>query len=372
MDFSYSLKVEILFGKGKIDQLDQICKSHNLKNGLLVCDPMFAENGLAAKVVAFAPDTITCVFSDITPNPTVENVNACTQLIRDKNISFIVALGGGSSLDCAKAASVVAYTGHPVQYFHSQGGKVIEPGIPVLAVPTTAGTGSEVTNVAVLSDHKLGIKGPMASDFMYPKLAIIDPLLTLTVPAKVVASTGLDVLSHALEGYWSKNHQPICDAYAIYAAKIVFENLYRSYSDNQDIDAREKMCVASLIAGLAFAHPKTAASHACSFPLTNIYHIPHGEACAFTLDALIGINSEVDFSRINEFARMAGFTSPHEMQNKVTELKKKTGMCCTLMEAGIDIADLPKLVGACKHPNLLNNPVEMTEERLMNMFLSMK
>lgn len=371
MQFAYSLKTEILFGRGRIEELGKICAARGWKNGLLVCDPMLEKNGLGRRVASCSGGAVAGVFSEITPNPTVSSVDGCVARIEAQKAEFIIALGGGSSLDCAKAASVTANTGRSVRCFHSGGTPIQGPGLPILAVPTTAGTGSEVTNVAVLSDPEKGLKGPMASDFMFAKAALLDPALTLTVPPQVVASTGLDVLSHALEGYWSKGHQPICDAAAVYAAKLVFENLPAAYSNGADLDAKEQMCVASLLAGLAFGPPKTAAAHACSFPLTNLYHLPHGEACAFTLDALVRYNCETDGPRLEDFAHMVGFPSADSMADAIRALKERTGMRCTLAQAGIPLEEVPALARACQHPNLQNNPTPMTQARLEELFYSL-
>ncbi len=372
MQFRFALHTEIEFGCGKLKKLGDICQAHGWTNGILVCDPMFIDSGLADQVLGYADGNLCGVFSDITPNPTVESVDACARLIEEKNARFIAAMGGGSSMDCAKAASVVAFSGHDARFYHSGLGAIDHAGIPIIAIPTTAGTGSEVTNVAVLSDGERGVKAPMASDHMFAKVALVDPELTRTVPPQVVASTGLDVLSHALEGYWSVNHQPVCDAVAIYAAKLAFENLYRAYQDGNDMEAKEDMSLASLMAGIAFGQPKTAASHACSFPLTNLYHLPHGEACAFTLDALLRLNCETDGERLETFAKMVGFPNVDAMADAIHSLKVNMGMRYTLAQAGIADEDVPMLARLCRHPNLDNNPTKMSQERLVEMFLAMR
>jgi Alcohol dehydrogenase, class IV len=371
MDFTYSLPMKIIFGRNRLEKLGDILKEAGLDGGMLISDPVFVKNGLADRLIEFSGGRIKGCFSELSPNPDVEEVDKCVAMIRSVGAKFLIALGGGSSMDCAKAASVVAGMDKPSRHYHSEKGAIVGHGLPLVAVPTTAGTGSEVTNVAVLTDAAKKIKGPMASDLMYARLAVIDPVLTLSVPPQVTASTGLDVLSHALEGYWSKNHQPICDATAIYAASLVFKHLETAYRDGADIEAREQMCVASLLAGFAFAHPKTAASHACSFPLTNVYHLPHGEACAFTLDRLILINADAEGGRVEAFAKAVGFPNAEAMAERTLAMKKTMGMKCTLADAKIDQADLPQLIEWCKHPNLLNNPVEMTPERLTEMFMSM-
>lgn len=371
MSWFYSQPVDIVFGNGKIKDLYTILKDMKLKNGLLVADPIFAQNGLASKVIEYSKGLLAESFSDITPNPEVTSVDKCAELIREKKLEFVLALGGGSSLDCAKAAASVAKTNDSIVLYHSEGKKLGKESLPLIAVPTTAGTGSEVTPVAVLSDPAKGIKAPLVSNNFYPKLAVIDPELTLTVPKKVTASTGVDVLSHALEGFWSINHQPICDAMALHAAELVFKYLPRAYKDGSDLEAREKMAEASLIAGLAFGLPKTTGSHACSFPLTSVYHIPHGEACAFTLDAFVKINGSKS-ERINTFAVKLGFKDYNEMAEKILQMKKEMGLRTTLEEAGIKLEDVDKLAELSQHPNMLNNPVKMSKDDIKNLYLSLK
>ena len=372
MEWLYSQPVKIYFGTGKVKSLGKILTDLGLQDGLLVSDPIFFKNGLAAAIIDYSQGALTDVFADIIPNPTVQNVDDCAALIRRNNLRFAVALGGGSSLDCAKAACSVCKTNYAAAEFHSGKRKIENGAIPLIAIPTTAGTGSEVTPVAVLSDPARGIKAPLMSDNFYPKCAIIDPELTLTIPPAVTASTGMDVLAHALEGFWSKGHQPICDAMALHAARLVFEYLLLAYRDGNNLEAREKMCEASVMAGLAFALPKTAGSHACSFPLTNLYHLPHGEACAFTLDSFARINAEAEGGRLHGFAKMAGFKDAFAMAERIREMKKAMHMKITLRDAGIPEDRLEELAGLSQHPNMLNNPVPMNLQKILEMYCSLR
>lgn len=285
MKWEYIQPVTIRFGEGIVKEVKDVAASMGCKRGILVSDPFFLTNGLADKIVKDSDGTLVCVYGEVSPNPEVKEVDACAKLIRENDIEFVVALGGGSALDCAKASATMCFReGESVRTYHGTGVPMPQKHLPLIAVPTTAGTGSEVTCVAVLSDHELGKKGPIVSNGFYPSIAMIDPELTYTLPPRITASTGIDVLCHALEGFWSKGHQPVCDALALHACEIVFKYLRRAYKDPQDKEARAKMAEASVIAGLAFTLPKTTSSHACSFPLTNLYHIPHGEACGLTLD----------------------------------------------------------------------------------------
>ena len=372
MEWVYTEPVKLIFGSHKINSIYEILCDQGLKKGILVSDPIFIENGLAKKVQEYSKGLIIDIFSDITPNPTVDSVDSCAKLIREKNIEFVVALGGGSSLDCAKAAASVCVTQDSIVDYHCTSKKFTEKHLPLIAIPTTSGTGSEVTPVAVLSNPHKGLKAPLVCNNFFPDLAIIDPSLTLTVPRSITASTGMDVLSHALEGFWSKNHQPICDAMALHAAELVFNNLLNVYHDGSNLEAREKMCEASVMAGLAFGLPKTAGSHACSFPLTNLYHIPHGEACAFTLDAFTLINSDAEEGRLQDFSKKLGFKDASAMAEKIKDMKKEMKLKVTLEAAGIKEEDLDELASLSQHPNMLNNPIKMDVASTKKMYLTLK
>ncbi len=371
MEWVYTQPVKIFFGSKKLMNLSRILRELNLKNGLLVSDPFFTSNGFANEIIEYSKGLLIEVFSDITPNPTVDNVDACIQLIKEKNIEFIAALGGGSALDCAKAAATICMTEYPTADFLSSKRNVPKEHLPLIAIPTTAGTGSEVTATVVLSDINRGVKAPLSSDSFYPNYAIIDPALTLSMPKHTTASTGFDVLSHALEGFWSKHHQPICDALSLHATKLVFDNLLRAYEDGNDLYARERMSEASVIAGLAFSLPMTAGVHACSYTLTNMYGLPHGEACAFVLDKFIRINAEAEDGRLHSFARQLGFTDAFDMADRILELKKATGMKVTLEDAGIDIHDIENLAVMSMHPDIFNNPIRISVEMLIEMYQSL-
>lgn len=369
MNWDYLQPVKIRFGKGRVSEVKEIAKAMGIENGLLVADPFFFTNGLAERIVKESEGAIIASFGDLSPNPDVTEVDACADIIREKKIGFVVALGGGSSMDCAKAAASIALTEDSIRKYHGTGVPMPQEHLPLIAVPTTAGTGSEVTCVSVLTDHANGKKSPIVSDGFFPSYAIIDPELTYTMPPKVTAGTGIDVLSHALEGFWSKGHQPICDACALHAAELVFQYLYKAYLNPNDEEAREKMCEASLIAGLAFTLPKTTSSHACSFPLTNIHHIPHGEACGMTLDYFARINAKgVEGARIDEFARKLGFQDTEDMADAIHELKAKMGLRNDLKDLHLTEEQITDLVRISRHPNLYNNPVDITDEMLNEMY----
>lgn len=369
MLWDYQQPVAIRFGNGRVREIKDVAAEMGLtEGGLLVSEKLFATNGTAEKIVKDSEGTISEIFSDFSPNPDVTEVDKAAALIREKHLKFVVAMGGGSAMDLAKSAASIAFTNDSIADYHGTGKAMPQEHLPIIAVPTTAGTGSEVTCVSVLTNRALGKKAPIVSDGFFPSVAIIDPELTYSVPPHVTASTGMDVLSQAIEGYWSKGHQPICDACAIHAAPLVFKYLPIAVAEPDNAEARQKMCEASVIAGLAFTLPKTTSSHACSFPLTNIYGIPHGEACGLTLDWFARVNADAQHGRVQEFARAIGFKNVDAMSDAIQELKVKVGLRTGLKDLNLNAEQIADLVRISRHPNLYNNPVEIADDMLQDMY----
>lgn len=369
MLWDYQQPVAIRFGNGRVREIKDVAAEMGLtEGGLLVSEKLFATNGTAEKIVKDSEGTISEIFSDFSPNPDVTEVDKAAALIREKHLKFVVAMGGGSAMDLAKSAASIAFTNNSIADYHGTGKAMPQEHLPIIAVPTTAGTGSEVTCVSVLTNRALGKKAPIVSDGFFPSVAIIDPELTYSVPPHVTASTGMDVLSQAIEGYWSKGHQPICDACAIHAAPLVFKYLPIAVAEPDNAEARQKMCEASVIAGLAFTLPKTTSSHACSFPLTNIYGIPHGEACGLTLDWFARVNADAQHGRVQEFARAIGFKNVDAMADAIQELKVKVGLRTGLKDLNLNAEQIADLVRISRHPNLYNNPVEIADDMLQDMY----
>lgn len=372
MDWNYEQPVKIRFGINRRKEAAEIAEKLQVQRGILIAGDHSVKNGLAQEFVEQSHGKIAVVFSNVSPNPDVSEVDECAKIIREQKIDYIVALGGGSIIDCAKAVSVIALTKQSVRDFYGTNVPLPQAHLPLIAIPTTAGTGSEVTSVSVLTDRKNGKKAPMGSPGFYPEYALVDPQLTITMPGNVTAATGLDVLSHAIEAYWSKGHQPITDVLAVHAAKLVFDYLPQAYKEPGNILAREKMCEASLIAGLAFNLPKTTGCHACSFPLTNIYQIPHGEACALTLDYFLKINAGEDKDhRLEALAEALGARDAGQLAEKIFNLKKQTNLRTDLCDLQLSEQQILELVQLSQHPNLANNPVKITEEMLEKMYKSL-
>jgi len=362
VDFIYEQPVKIWFGAGEFQKFHEILKTLSVSRCVVVCGKHFAAR---AEEMRGSIGEICAVYSGVEPDPQLSGVEQVVKLARQFRADAVIGIGGGSAIDTAKFAAACACGAEDAGYCYDTAA-FPEKRLKIIAVPTTAGTGSEVTQVSVISrgSEKKTINNPA---FM-PSAAIVDPALTYSVPPLTTMNTGLDALAHALEGYWSRNHQPICDLYATEAVRLILENLETAYRDGSNETARCNMSLASLLGGLAFAQPKTAACHACSYPLSADYHLPHGEACAFTLDSLVRINAD---ERLELLCRRAGLSGTEELAEKIAALKALGGLRTRLSELG-DV-DIEKLSEDCAaHPLMNNNPVVMDKAAVRKMFEALK
>jgi len=362
-DFFYKQPVKIWFGVGKFQKLGEILNELGCKKCVLVCGRHFAPE--AKKMMEEIP-CIAAVFGEVEQNPQLSGAGETARLARACGADAIVGVGGGSSIDTAKFAAAAAPGDADVVDYYT--GKVPFPGKPltIVAVPTTAGTGSEVTQVSVMTHGKE--KRTINNPLFMPTAAIVDPSLTLSVPQRTTMNTGLDALAHALEGFWSRNHQPLADLFAVEAVRLILENLETAWRDGSNLEARSNMLYASMVAGLAFSNPRTAGCHACSYPLSEDYHLPHGEACAFTLDSFVRINAD---ERLEELCRKAGLSGCEELAQRIAYLKELAGLRRRLSDLGE--VDMDKLCHDCAvHVLMNNNPVAMDEAGLREMFEALR
>ena len=357
-NFYYTQPVNIHFGKGKLIDLSAVLDEILAERCILVSSKSFEDK---CRQIMKKDERIKDLYSGVHPNPLLSDCEEITRLLKMHGCDTVIALGGGSVMDASKFAAACTYSNiTPKEHY-------LSPSFPkkcakIIAVPTTSGTGSEVTKVAVISHgHE---KKSIHNEAFYPTACIVDPELTMTVPKKLTMITGIDAFTHAIEAYWSVNHQPITDMYAIKAIKIILENLEKAYTDG-DETSRINMSYGSLLAGLAFSVAKTAASHACSFSISAAYGLPHGEACAFTLPALIRINAD---ERLETLAKAVGMKDTNELAEKIEYLKNISGLASKISDLGesVDIEMLSE--EGAKHPLMANNPIKLTKEQLTEMY----
>ena len=362
-NFIYAQPVRIRFGEGCLHALPEVLKEFGIERCVLVCGRHFAARAEALRQEIPA---IRAVFSEVEPNPQLSGAAETARLAREMNAQAVVGIGGGSALDTAKFAAAIAPGGaDPEAYYH---GEVPFPSDPlaVICVPTTSGTGSEVTQVSVISHGKE--KRTINHPAFMPKAALVDPALTYSVSPYTTMITGLDALCHAVEGYWSRYHQPIPELYAAEAVRLILENLETAARDGSNKEARAALSYASLLGGLSFAQTKTAACHACSYPLSELYHLPHGEACAFTFDSLVRLNAD---ERLEALCRRAGLSGSEELAERIAAFKKMAGLKTRLSDLGE--VDTAALAAACAaHPLMNNNPVPLDAAALKAMFEALR
>ena len=314
---SFSCKTDIFTGPGSVARLSQM----QIERLFLVTDPYFMQNGTAQKLIALSGARETEIFHKIEPDPSVELAAEGTALVRQFQPDTLVALGGGSAMDCAKAMAYFA--GHAVR---------------LVMIPTTSGSGSEVTNFAVLT-HK-GVKHPLVDEKIRPNVAILDGDLLNNLPKNLIADTGFDVLSHALEGLVAKGATAFTDALAKDAFAAAFSLLPASYGGNKDV--RMKIHEAAAMAGLSFTQAGLGLCHAMAHGLGGAFHIPHGRLNAILLPSVIDCNAHVCGKKYASLARGAGLpgaadsVAVRNLKNALIRLRRELGMPQTLKEAGID------------------------------------
>lgn len=270
---------DVCFGENSLDALSR----YKNRNIVIYTDPFLAENGMVNAVLEKLDGNSCHVYSKIAPDPSIEQVGECYKFAQEHNADVFVAFGGGSAIDTAKA---VIY----VDCDMNSGIKRID----LVAIPTTAGTGSEVTDFSVISDVENGVKYPIVDKKMAPDLAILCAEFTKSVPPKVTAATGMDVITHILEAYVSVSANIITDAVAEKGMVLAFENLFKAYKDGSDILARENMLMASYLAGVAFNNAGLGITHSIAHGLGANFHISHGLANAMVLPYVIAFNSCLD------------------------------------------------------------------------------
>jgi alcohol dehydrogenase class IV len=312
--FQFSLPTQVVYGIGITNQLAEPARSFGRRKAILITGKVLRKAGPVAKVQKGFLDTdirITCIFDDVPPNSTIDTVNKCAALGKKHKCNLVIAVGGGSVLDTAKVANLLIVKGgkpedHMGAYLLGQN----ESLLPAIFFPTTAGTGSEVTRVAVIADPGQDVKLPFTEEQFLPSLAILDPELTVSMPGKLTAATGMDALTHAIEAYVDKEWSPASDALALHAIRLISRHILGACADPGDLTARGAMLVGSFLAGVAFSHSMVGMVHGISHALGGVYHIPHGLANALVLPEVMAYNLPHQRERYADIAGAMGIAFP--------------------------------------------------------------
>lgn len=315
--FNFSVPQDITVGKGSLAKLPEIAKKIGGSHAFIISGPHLAKMGLVEKAADYLKtvDIKTDAFTEIEANPSVATVEKATEKFKESGADFIVAFGGGSPMDVAKAVGVVAkYGGSITEYEGAH--KVPGPIIPLIAIPTTAGTGSEVTAFSVITDHSRDYKLTVFSYELLPAYAILDAELITTAPASVAAACGIDAFIHAEEAYISTAASPFSDAMAEKAMALIGKNIRRFVANRGDMEAAEAMMVGSLFAGIAFSFARLGNVHAMSHPVSAFFDVPHGVANAVLLPVVAEYNALADHGKYltiyNDISPVPAYTDDFE------------------------------------------------------------
>jgi len=370
---------KIIFGIGAVDQIAKEIKSLGRKHPLIVTDPGVVEFGLLKQVedVLKSDKMDVGIYQKVVPEPPSHLVGECAQLVRDNSYDLIVGIGGGSSLDIAKGVAIMSTnSGNVLDYAGSD--LVPRAGLPMILMPTTAGTGSEATRVFVVTDEKDHNKKTVFSNYVLPNVAIVDPALTQSMPLTVTADTGIDALVHAIESYVSANANPFSDILAIEAIRLVAENLYPAYAKANNLSARTGMSLAATLAGMAFTSGGLGAVHALAYPLGTMFHLSHGRSMAVMLPYIIDYNRIGNLEKYRNVAAAMGvkieglseYDVSEALINAVQRLLSILQIPAKLKDYGVQEKDIPNLVtGAMKQARLfVPNPRDLRENDIEGIY----
>ena len=371
--YSFQSVKTTLVQSGAVLQLSELLAERGLTRPLFVTDAQLIELGVvspAVEALRQGADAV-IVFDGIEPDPSERVVYACLDAFKAGSCDSVIAVGGGSSMDVAKVVSVLAKGQQDLPEIYGVG--MVNGGrLPLFLAPTTAGTGSEVTPVAIITTGET-TKAGVSSPVLLPDVAILDASLTLGLPTSISAMTGIDAMVHAIEAYTSNiKKNPISDMLALRALTLLSENIRKVLVSPGDVAAREAMLLGSMFAGQAFANAPVGAVHALAYPVGGHYHIPHGLSNSLMLPAVLAFNAEVCPELYAELARVipGADQSAEGLIDWFKTLIDESGLPATLAQANIPESDLPMLAKDAMFQQrlLINNPREVDEATALRLY----
>ena len=375
--FDFQPRTRIVFGPGKVDSLGEFASELGARRALMVSDPGVIAAGHTARAVASltSAKVEVAVFDGVHENPSTEDVEAGVRFARRHDPELIIGLGGGSSMDCAKGINFVLTNGGAMQDYWGIG-KALKEMLPMIAVPTTAGTGSEAQSFALISDAKTHVKMACGDKKAAFRIAVLDPELTVSQPPRVTALTGIDAISHALETYVTNRRNAASLSFSREAWKLLAENFPKVLEKPGEIEPRAGMQLGACFAGMAIENSMLGATHALANPLTAEYGLAHGQAIGIMLPHVIRFNGQEVSSWYEELlgaSAMNGLPTAREgvagLANFVQSLVVKAGLPVRLSNCGVDVSRLPELAAlAAKQWTGHFNPRPVSEMELLELY----
>ena len=372
--FSFVLPTKIIYGPGSITSLADELTINGGTRPIIITDQGVRNAGILDKVSQILDQAgiAHVVFDGVEANPKDVNVEAAARSAREFKADSIIAVGGGSPIDCAKSVGVLL--AHEDDNIKKYEGKtaVTKPQPPLITIPTTSGTGSELTFSSVITDSASHRKMTIKSPYTAARLTICDPVLTLSVPAHITASTGMDALTHAIEAYTATCAEPISDAMALYAVELIYANLVKAVSDGSDLQARSAMLLGSMIAGIAFSHSDVASVHCIAESLGGMYDLPHGVCNAVFLPYVMEYNLDHSIERYARIGKAMGMAFDNKEAgarmavNAVKELAKAVALPA-FKSLNVAVDDFERLaVMSLKNISTESNPRPMSKDDYLN------
>lgn len=375
---SFATARKILFGIGVVGKTGEEARLVRATKAMIVTDHTVVDMGLAEKVSRSLEGAEIAyeVWGEVEPEPSVENAQAAVDKVREGSFDLLIGVGGGSALDVTKTAAIVAKQPGKVREY--LGLTLPRPEIPFILIPTTAGTGSEVSNGAVLAVAEEAFKYVIYSPLMYPEAAIVDPHMSSTMPPRLTARTGIDALTHAIEAYVSLQASPFTDIFAVEAMKLINQLLRAAYTNGENMEARYGMAEAALLAGLAFGNAGTILGHAAGYAHAHIHHLPHGTSVAVTEPYVLEYNALADVEKHVRIARLlgedvSGLPKREAALRAVLAFRKllmDLEMPVSLKEVGVKREQIPEIADRVfkSKAHVARNPRKITKEDVVKLF----
>jgi alcohol dehydrogenase class IV len=369
---------EFVYGAGALARVGPYARNYGAKRALVVTDPGVMRAGWVEQALRSLDDEGVRweVFEGVTPNPKDAEVAAGVRFYRAKECDVIIAIGGGSPMDCAKGIGVASANNMDVLEFEGVD-EVPEPGPPLICIPTTAGSSADVSQFAIISDTARKLKIAIISKAVVPDVALIDPETTTTMSAELTAATGLDAVAHAVEAYVSNASSPITDLHAQAAIPLLVDNLVMAVENPDGMEYRHNMMLGSLLAGLAFSNASLGLLHAMAHGIGGLLGVPHGMCNALLLDHVIGFNYSAAAERYDRIAIDMGVDltglGPDQRKNalpeRIGELREQAGITTTVGELGVSKRDIPRLAAnAFNDPCLATNPRSASKQEIEELY----
>lgn len=365
MTIKFNTPTNIIIDYNATKYVKDFIKKLNAHKPLIITTKGRIKDGFIEKIISQNKISSVDVFDGVVCEPTTKSVISCVNYVKKGDYDLLIGIGGGSTIDTTKIASVMATNKGKINDFVGMD-KIDNPGIKTLMIPTTAGSGSEVTNIAVLMDEKDEIKRSIVSRYLFPTVALVDPLLTVTLPKRITAYTGMDALTHAIESFVSKGSNIITDCISLEVVKIIFNNLENAVRNGNDINTRYNLSVGSLMAGIADTNAGVGAVHALAYPLESVYRTPHGISNTIMLPYVLRFNYNSNISKFNILKKIIG----GDLIDSILKLITTIELPHSLAEINVKEEMLPNLAEkAMSYTRLLtNNPREIKIDDVLEIY----